>query len=175
MFRGSPPPGAGSPAVAAPVVAPAPDSNGSGGDAPRLVAAPSSTNDGKARRYKARQVQRVVTRVDPWTVLKVSLLLAVCLWLIIVVAGVILWQVAVVTGTIGRFENFMAQLLAENSFTIDGTSVFVGSAVAGAVLLTCSAVFSVIGSVLFNLISTLTGGVRCTVVELETARPVDGA
>lgn len=156
------------------MVAPSPDSNGSGAEPPRLVATtPAPPTDGKVRRYKARQVQRVLTRVDPWTVLKVSLLLAVCVWLIIVVAGVILWRVAILTGTIGRFENFMAQLLAENSFTIDGVAVLEGSAIAGAVLLTASAVFSVIGSVLFNLISTLTGGVRCTVVELETARPVE--
>ena len=127
----------------------------------------------RATRIKARQVQRVVTRIDPWSMLKVSLLFALSLWLIVVVAGVLLWRVAVSTGTIGNFENFLAQILAEDSFTIDGGQIFQGSLVAGLVFFTTGAVFAVVTSVLFNLIAGVIGGVRFTVVELETARPAD--
>ena len=120
---------------------------------------------------KARQVQRVVSRLDPWAVLRVSLAFALCLWLIIVVAGVVMWQAAVATGSIGKVEDFLAQLLAENSFTIDGLTVFEGAAVAGFVLFVCGALFAVVTSVLYNLIASVFGGVRLTVVELETAQP----
>jgi hypothetical protein len=127
------------------------------------------------KRIKARQVQRVVTRVDPWSMLKVSLLFAFSAWLIVVVAGVLLWRVAVTTGTIGNFEDFLAEALAEDSFTIDGGGVFRGSLIVGLVLFVTGAAFAVVSSVLFNLIAGVVGGVRCTVVELETARPVDGS
>ena len=122
------------------------------------------------RTVKARQVQRVVTRLDPWSMLRVSLSFAFCLWMILVVAGVLLWQGAVVTGSIGKLEDFLAQLLAESSFTIDGIKVFEGAAVAGMVLFVAGALFAVITSVLFNLIASVFGGLRFTVVELETAQ-----
>lgn len=117
-------------------------------------------------------MQRVVTRIDPWAMLRVSLAFALCLWMIIVVAGVVMWQVAVVTGSIGKVEDFLAQLLAENSFTIDGLRVFEGAAVAGFALFVCGALFAVVTSVLYNLIASVFGGLRLTVVELETAQPV---
>ena len=123
---------------------------------------------GKA--VKARQVERVVTRIDPWAMLRVSLSFALCLWLIIDVAAVLLWQGAVATGSLGKVENFLAQLLAESSFTIDGIKVFEGAAVAGIALFVAGALFAVITSVLFNLIAGVFGGLRFTVVELETAQ-----
>jgi len=140
---------------------------------PSVATGPSGR---RPRRVKARQVQRVVTRIDPWSMLRVSLLFALSLWLIVVVAGVLLWRVAVSTGTIGNVENFLAQILAEDTFTIDGGQIFQGSLVAGLVFFVTGAVFAVVTSVLFNLIAGVVGGVRFTMVELETARPVaDGS
>jgi len=127
---------------------------------------------GQVKAVKARQVQRVVTRLDPWSMLRVSLSFAFCLWMIIVVAGVLLWQGAVVTGSISKVEDFLAQLLAESSFTIDGIKVFEGATVAGLVLFVGGALFAVVTSVLFNLIAGVFGGLRFTVVELETAQAV---
>jgi hypothetical protein len=122
-------------------------------------------------RYEARQVTRVLTRVDPWSVLKVSLLFALSMWLILVTAGVVLWRVAISTGTIGKFENFMAEILAEPDWVVDGMQIFRASLVGALVLVALGTVFAVVFSVLFNLISGLTGGLRMNVIELETARP----
>jgi hypothetical protein len=135
--------------------------------------APVSSSSRKGKRIKARQVQRVITRIDPWSTLKVSLLFALSMWLIVVVAGVLLWRVAVATDTIGNFESFLAETLGEDTFTIDGSQVFQGSLVVGLVFFVTGAVFAVVTSVLFNLIAGVVGGVRTTVVELETARPAD--
>jgi hypothetical protein len=153
----------------APVVAPRPAPDA----APRSPAADVAAETGtrsRGVRYEARQVQRLITRVDPWSVLKISLLFALSAWLILVVAGVVLWRVAVATGTIGKFENFLAQILAEESFIIDGSQILRASLIAGLVLAITGVVFAVVFSVLFNLISGLTGGLRLTMVELETTR-----
>lgn len=140
---------------------------------PTQTASVVATSTGRTpKRIKARQVQRVVTRVDPWSMLKISLLFSFSAWLIVVVAGLLLWRVAVSTGTIGNLEDFLSTSLAEDSFTIDGGGVFKGSMVLGLVLFASGAAFAVVSSVLFNLIAGLVGGVRFTVVELETARPV---
>ncbi len=69
----------------------------------------------------------------------------------------------------------MAQLLAEDSFVIDGMQILRGSVIAGLVLVVTGAVLAVTFSVLFNLIAGLTGGIRATVIELETARRADRA
>ena len=152
-----------SPPTSAPSSTPAPT--------PAPTPATGTAPTTKGRRVKARQVQRVVTRIDPWAMLRVSLSFALCLWMIIVVAGVIMWQAAVATGSIGKVEDFLAQLLAENSFTIDGIKVFEGAAVAGFALFVCGALFAVVTSVLYNLVASVFGGLRVTVVELETAQP----
>jgi hypothetical protein len=138
------------------------------------TAAAEPSSGRRPKRIKARQVQRVVTHIDPWSMLKVSLLFALSLWLIVVVAGVLLWRVAVSTGTIGNVENFLAQILAEDTFTINGGQIFQGSLVAGLVFFVTGAVFAVVTSVLFNLIAGVVGGVRFTQIELETARPAGG-
>jgi hypothetical protein len=164
--------------IAAPVVSPTRSDGSTATTAavPAAAASPAITPAAvsptrRPRRIKARQVQRVVTHIDPWSMLKVSLLFALSLWLIVVVAGVLLWRVAVSTGTIGNVENFLAQILAEDTFTINGGQIFQGSLVAGLVFFVTGAVFAVVTSVLFNLIAGVVGGVRFTQVELETARP----
>jgi len=116
----------------------------------------------------------VITRIDPWTMLRVALSFSLCVWLIVVVAGIVIWQAAVVTGSIGNIEDFLAQLLAESSFTIDGFRVLQGSVIAGFVIFVSGALFAVVTTVLFNLIASVFGGLRLTVVELETATEVDG-
>ena len=135
--------------------------------------APVASSRRRGKRIKARQVQRVITRIDPWSTLKVSLLFALSMWLIVVVAGVLLWRVAVATDTIGNFESVLAETLREDTFTNNGRQVFHGSLVVGLVFFVTGAVFAVVTSVLFNLIAGVVGGVRTTVVELETARPAD--
>ena len=116
---------------------------------------------------EVRKVERVVTRVDARSMLKFSVFYAFSLWLILVIAGVILWLVASVTGTTGKIEDFLAEILAERSFSIDGVSFLFGSAVLGLTLLVSAAVFSAVTSMLFNVISGVTGGLRLTILELD--------
>lgn len=161
-------------ASAAPAASPEPASTDPAAGPAAADTTPTEAPSGRrGRRVKARQVQRVITRVDPWSMLKVSLLFALSMWLIVVVAGVLLWRVAVSTGTIGNVENFLATSLGEESFTIDGTQIFQGSLVVGLVFFATGAIFAVVTSVLFNLIAGVVGGIRTTVIELETARPSD--
>ena len=169
----------GEPSITAPTAAtapapdPAPPTEAPARESASEPAAAEAPTTRRGRRVKARQVQRVITRVDPWSMLKVSLLFALSMWLIVVVAGVLLWRVAVSTGTIGNVENFLATSLGEDSFTINGGQIFQGSLVVGLVFFATGAIFAVVTSVLFNLIAGVVGGIRTTVIELETVRPSD--
>ncbi|MEO0492847.1 MAG: DUF3566 domain-containing protein [Actinomycetota bacterium] len=139
--------------------------------APRPVARPTWRDKRTAGRLRARKVRRLVRHVEPWSVLKVALIFYFCLWVILLIAGVMLWSLAVSSGTVDNVETFITELFALESFTFNADQIFRASAVGGLVLVVAGAGFTVLMAVLFNLISDVTGGVRFTVVEEETARP----
>ena len=124
-----------------------------------------------ASRLRARRVRRLVRHVEPWSVLKMSLIFYFCLWVILLTAGVILWRFAVTSGTVERLENFIEELFALETFAFNPDQIFRVSALGGLVMVVAGSGFTVLAAVLFNLISDLIGGVRMTVVEEETARP----
>ncbi len=124
-----------------------------------------------ASRLRARRVRRLVRHIEPWSVLKMSLIFYFCLWVILLIAGVILWRFAVTAGTVDNVENFIKELFALETFTFNPDQIFRASALGGLVMVVAGSGFTVLMAVLFNLISDLIGGVRMTVVEEETARP----
>ena len=123
-------------------------------------------------RMRARKVRRVVRHVDPWSVLKLSLIFYFCLFLIVMVAGVILWSIAAGAGTIDDIESLFKDLGLFETFSFEGDVIFRASALAGLILVITGTGLTVLVAVLFNLISDLVGGIRVTVIEEETARPV---
>lgn len=116
----------------------------------------------------------MIRRIEPWSVFRVALVFSMALWLILVIAAVIIWQVAVATGAVGHLETFLGELLADKSFQLDGGQLLRAAGVSGLVLVVAGTGFTVLLGLLFNVISELTGGLRISVIELETARrPVD--
>jgi hypothetical protein len=121
-------------------------------------------------KLRARKVRRIVRHVSPWSVFKFSIFFYLCVWLILMVAGVILWKLSQTAGVITNFEKFYAKAAGEKSFEIDGRALFRAGATAGAILVFAATAFTVLISVLFNLITDLTGGIRMPVIELESTR-----
>jgi hypothetical protein len=122
-------------------------------------------------RLQARRVRRVIRHVEPWSVLKISLLFYACLWVIFLVAGFMIWGVAESSGTVGKIETLVLELFALDTFTFDAAQIFRGYALGGLALAIAGTTFNVLMCLLFNLISDLTGGLRITMIEEETARP----
>ena len=54
-------------------------------------------------------VKRIVRKIDPWSVLKISLLFYSALFLILCVASTVLWNVARDAGTVEQIENFITE------------------------------------------------------------------
>ena len=162
VLPGDAPEAVAQPAAVGPALAPV---------GPRPVARPSLRDRRTAGRLRARKVRRLVRHVEPWSVLKVALIFYFCLWVILLIAGVMLWSLAVSSGTVDNIETFITELFALESFTFNADQMFRASAIGGLVLVVAGAGFTVLMAVLFNLISDITGGVRFTVVEEETARP----
>jgi hypothetical protein len=105
-------------------------------------------------------------------VLKLSLLFYACVCIVVLVAGVLLWNLASAAGTTDDIEGFIKELFSFESYEFDGPKIFRASALIGGILVIAGTAFNVLIAVLFNLISDLVGGLRVTVIEEETGRPV---
>ncbi|MEM7288243.1 MAG: DUF3566 domain-containing protein [Actinomycetota bacterium] len=123
-------------------------------------------------RLQARRVRRIIRHVEPWSVLKVSIFFYACLWVIFLVAGFMIWGVAESSGTVDKLESLITDLFALDTFDFDAGQIFRGYALGGLALSIAGTTFNVLMCLLFNLISDLTGGVRITMIEEESARPI---
>lgn len=136
------------------------------------AAAPASVR--RRGKPRVRRVTRVVRRVDAWSVLKLSVIFFVTLYVVALTSGLLLWSVAVSTGTINNVESVIETLFGLQTFTFDGRKLFEASWVLGALAVVAGTLLSVTLAVIFNLICDLTGGIRVTVLEEEVQleRPV---
>jgi len=108
---------------------------------------------------QGRRVRLVVRRVEPWTVLKFSVLLYITMYLVMLVAGIVLWAAASATGLRHNVEKFIGELIASDNFTLLGPTVAKASVIGGALLVMMGTGANVLLTVLYNLISDVVGGV----------------
>lgn len=119
---------------------------------------------------QGRRVRLVVRRVEPWTVLKFSVLLFATLYLVFLVAGLVLWAAATATGLRENIEKFIGELIASNDFKILGPTMLRASIVGGLVLVVMGTGANVLMAVLYNLISDVIGGITVVFEERPTRR-----
>ena len=130
----------------------------------RVTVAPRS---GRRYRPRVRKVTRVLRRIDPWSVFKISLIMYSLLYLVIVIAGVLLWRLAFTTGTIENIQGFIREAVGLKKFELNGTKLFRSSWILGIILTIGGTGLHVTLAIMFNLITDLVGGVRLTVLEEE--------
>ncbi len=116
-----------------------------------------------------RRVRRIVRKIDPWTVLKVSLVLNAIGALIFVLGTWVVWSMSLQRGIPDRFVEIFESLTL--TFTPDGELYFrviVMLAIVGGIVMTG---LMTLGAVMYNLISDMVGGIEITVLE-ETYNPI---
>jgi hypothetical protein len=126
---------------------------------------------GRRQRFEARRVRRIIRHVDPWSVLKLSLVFFVCVWIMFMVAVVIIWSIAQSSGTVEKVESFVSDL-GVTGWKLNGTFIFRQYGLFGLVMVFACTTATVVSTIIFNLISDLVGGVWISVIEEETSRPV---
>jgi transmembrane protein DUF3566 len=156
--------------VTPPMARPGPASNGLGSGRPGAgyaeVPRPVPTTGG-APVNAPRKVRLTVARVDPWSVLKLSFLLAVALGVVLVTASVVLWSVLDAMGVFATVNNELRSIgSANNKFDINQW-VGLGRVVSLTTVIAVVNVFiimalSTLAAVLYNLASSLVGGLQVT-------------
>ena len=126
----------------------------------------------RRQRFEARKVRRLIRHVDPWSMLKLAVLVSLCMWLIVMIAALVMWTVARNAGTIANIESFVNSSLSLQDWKLDGEFIFRQFGLITLLLALGFAASIVVASLVFNLISDIIGGVWVSVIEEETARPV---
>lgn len=122
---------------------------------------------------KVRKARLLVSKVDPWSVLKMSFLLSVALGIMTVVCAVTMWTAMDITGIFSRVNELFGQVIGtegggtafqiEELVTVGQIASFATIiAVINVVLLT---VLSMLSAVLYNLSASLVGGIGVTLTD----------
>jgi hypothetical protein len=161
---------ASAPATVTPQGRPGPGPNGLGNGRPAAgyadVPRPAPTTGGVPVNAP-RKVRLTVARVDPWSVLKLSFLLSVALGVVLVTASVVLWSVLDAMGVFATVNNELRSIgSANNKFDINQW-VGLGRVVSLTTVIAVVNVFiimalSTLAAVLYNLASSLVGGLQVT-------------
>lgn len=124
-----------------------------------------------------RRVRRIIRKIDPWTSLKVSAVVWLVLAVALVLGTVIFWSVLERAGIPDRITEFMVEitLIEEGSQPFANVEQFFRALVFGAVVWWVAMTgITVLGAVIYNLVSDVVGGLEIVVLE-ETYNPTIAA
>ncbi|MEN3221300.1 DUF3566 domain-containing protein [Mycolicibacterium porcinum] len=113
-----------------------------------------------------------IRRVDPWTVLKVSLVLSVVLFFVWMIAVAFLYLVLGAMGVWSKLNSNVGDLLTSASGASGGElvssgTIFGGAALIGLVNIVVLCAMATIGAFIYNLTTDLVGGVEVTLADRD--------
>ena len=126
---------------------------------------------GAARPASARRVRLTVSRVDPWSAMKISFLLSVALGIAGVVMVFVLWTILAGMGVFDQINGIVGQVVQDGQQRFDimdfiglgrVLSLSIVIAVIDVILVTAIAT---LGAFLYNVSSALVGGVQLTLTD----------
>lgn len=151
----------------------------SGGGQPTATMPPvrdvtsTATSARPVGRPRARRARLVLARVDPWSVMKLSFLLAIALAVIAVVAVFVIWSVL---DTMGVFDSVggTVESITRSSDNAQGVDIldYVGlsrvlslTVVLAGVNVVLMTALATLGAFMYNLAASLVGGLNVTFTE----------
>lgn len=125
------------------------------------------TSPTPAGRPAPRRIRVAIRRVNPWSVLKFSLLFYFCLMLVFVIGLAILYMVVDAIGVVGSLEQLLESLGfgGEAGFEVNGAFLFRTLFLIGLISVVVWSALTLFFAFLYNLISDLVGGIELTLAE----------
>ena len=113
-----------------------------------------------------------VRRIDPWSALKVSLLLNVALFFVWMIAVAFLYLVLGAMGVWSKLNSNVGDLLTTGSGgggadLVSAASIFGGAALIGLVNIVLLTAMATVGAYIYNLSTDIVGGVEVTLADLD--------
>jgi transmembrane protein DUF3566 len=129
------------------------------------------SQSGGAPRPSSRRVRLTVSRIDPWSAMKISFLLSVALGIALVIATVVLWTVLDAMGVFDQVNGVVGQVVQDGSSKFDildfigFTRVVSLSIVIGVVDVILFTAIATLTAFLYNVSAALVGGVNLTLTD----------
>lgn len=114
-----------------------------------------------------RRARLVLRKIDPWSVLKFSLLFYFCLLLIILLGSAIIFAILKSFGVIANIEKLVRELGDGSEFAVSGGAIFRWLFLFGLLGAVVASAVTVFLAFLYNLIADVVGGIELTVAERE--------
>ncbi|AEE44160.1 DUF3566 domain-containing protein [Cellulomonas fimi] len=117
-----------------------------------------------------RRVRLAISRVDPWSVMKLSFLLSVAIGIMIVVAAAVIWLTLDGLHVFAKIDDLVTQITGSEGNVNILEFVEFRRVVSGATLIAVVDVFlmtalATIGAFLYNIVAALVGGVHVTMTD----------
>ncbi len=120
-----------------------------------------------------RRVRRVIRKIDPWTVLKVSFVLNAIGALVFILGVWVMWSLAIQRGIPDKFAEIVANFSLV--FTPNGELYFRVVVFFSIVFFVALTGLLTLGAVMYNLIADVVGGVELIVLEETYVVPAQRA
>ncbi|WP_426593874.1 DUF3566 domain-containing protein [Cellulomonas sp. McL0617] len=117
-----------------------------------------------------RRVRLAISRIDPWSVMKLSLLLSVAVGIMLVVAVIVVWLTLDKMHVFAQIDDLVTQITGQESTINVKQYVEFRRVVSGSMLIAVVDVFlltalATIGAFLYNIVAALVGGVHVTMTD----------
>jgi hypothetical protein len=104
----------------------------------------------------------VVRHVRLGSVFRMTFGFTLCAFIVVIGAGVLVWQAITTLGVVENLES-LAEDLGWKDVSFDGPAMLRAATIGGAILVVAATFLSVVFAEIFNLLSTITGGLRAEV------------
>jgi hypothetical protein len=136
------------------------------------TASAAAATTGANRRIAPRRVKLTVSRVDPWSVMKMSFLLSVAVGIAGVVMTAALWTILSSMGVFADINRTVDDVLSSSNGSSFDLMDYIGlgrvvslSIVIGVIDVILMTAISTLGAFLYNVCSSLVGGLQVTLTD----------
>ncbi len=131
-----------------------------------------TTEDARPRaddgRTMPRSAELTLRRLDPWSVLKISLIFYFCLMLVFMFAMLVLYTILGVLGVLDSVSQLLTDIgfgSSQTGFTFNGQWIFTRLFLVGIAGVVLGSLVNTLLALLYNLCADLVGGIRVTLSE----------
>src|SRR5690625_4220484 len=117
-----------------------------------------------------RRVRLTVSRVDPWSVMKLSFLMSIALGIVLVVAVALVWSVLNQMEVFSRIHEIVADIGAQRQFGpileyLEFSRVISAATVVAVVDIVLITALSTLGAFIYNFVAVMVGGLHLTLTD----------
>ncbi|MYM20971.1 DUF3566 domain-containing protein [Brevibacterium sp. 5221] len=122
---------------------------------------------GSAKKKGPRTVKLTVSKIDPWSVMKMTFLLSVAIGIATVIAALVLWLVLQATGTLQNLQSTLGEIAgtesADQLLSLFGLGRILSFAIILAVVnIVLMTALSTLFALLYNIGASIVGGFHLT-------------